>query len=275
MSYSYETLSVSNPHEFVFHVEFNRPKKLNAMNQKLWTEVGDVFAKLSEDPNCRVIVTSGSGRLFTAGLDLSEAAEAITLSDITDVGRKGYALMKLIKQFQACFTAIEQCHKPVIAAVHNACIGGGVDYICACDIRVCSADAFFSIKEIDIGMAADIGTLQRLPKIVGNESKVRELVYTGRRMKADEAKEFGLVSTVYADKETMMREVMALAVEVSQKSPIAVTGSKMALNYARDHSVEDSLKQIMTWNMSMLQSEDMMQAVSANLTKQKPLFSKL
>jgi len=231
------------------------------------------FEVLAEDLDCRAIVLAAAGKHFTTGLDLSEIGFLLSLG--TDVGRNAFHLNTVIRQFQESFTAIEKCPKPVIAAVHSSCIGGGIDLITACDIRYCSDDANFSIKEIDIGIVADVGTLQRLPKVIGNESLLRELAFTGRAFSSQEAKEFGLVSRVFKDKDVLLAESIKLATEIAEKSPLAVAGTKMNLNYARDHSVEDGLNYVAAWNMSMLQTHDLKEVMRAKQERRPPHFDSL
>ncbi|XP_017770269.1 PREDICTED: delta(3,5)-Delta(2,4)-dienoyl-CoA isomerase, mitochondrial isoform X2 [Nicrophorus vespilloides] len=274
---SFKSLAVTVPKPFVYHVEFNRPEKVNAMNQTMWTEIGQCFNELSFNPDCRVIVVSGAGKLFTAGIDVKDLMRvAPELAEAEDVARKAKILQQLISRFQASFSSMEECSKPVLAAVHSACIGAGVDFVSGVDIRYCSKDAYFQVKEVDMGMAADVGTLQRLPKIIGNQGLVRELCLTGRKMMADEALSQGLVSKVFDDKEKMMDGVLKIAEDIASKSPVAVQGIKRSLIYARDHSVRDSLDQIASWNQFMLQSDDFASAVMAQATKSDDIeFSKL
>lgn len=231
------------------------------------SEITECFQKLSHDSSCRSIVLSGVGKGLTSGLDLSELF-SLSNPDTDDVGRKGFHIKKIIDDWQASMSSPEVCHKPVIAAVHGFCVGAGIDLITACDIRYCSADAWFTVKEVDIGLAADIGTLQRFPKIVGNDSLVRELVYTARKFSAQEANELGLVrlmddsiffrgsifsnfncfhfhlSKVLPDHESCVNESLELAKLIASKSPMAVQGSKVNLVYSRDHGVSSGLKYI-------------------------------
>ncbi|KAL5480116.1 hypothetical protein EMCRGX_G023738 [Ephydatia muelleri] len=272
---SYETLKVTSPREGVVQVELNRPSKSNAMNRAFWREILECFEHLSTDGGCRAVVLSGAGKNFTAGLDLMDFAESFSSSMEGDLARKAFVLRRFIKSYQASFTAIEKCPKPVIAAVHSACIGGGVDMITACDIRVCSGDAWFQVKEVDLGLAADVGTLQRLPKVIGNDSLARELVFTARKLHADEALKVGLVSCVYPDRESLMTGALELASQIASKSPVAVQVSKINLNYSRDHPVDESLDSMANWNMAMLQSEDLLKAVQASMMKETPVFAKL
>merc|ERR1711894_536385 len=187
----------------------------------------------------------------------------------------GLSLKHFIMKYQESFNILETCTKPVIAAVHSGCVGGGIDMITACDIRYCTSDAWFQVKEVDIGLAADVGTLQRLPKVVGNDSLARELCYTARKMAAEEAFRFGLVSRIFNSKEDMVKGAVQLAVDIAAKSPVAVQGSKANLIYSRDHTVAEGLDYVATWNMAMLQSEDLPKAAIASMQKEKPTFSKL
>jgi enoyl-CoA hydratase len=180
-------------------------------------------------------------------------------------------LRALVLDLQDTVTAVERCRKPVIAEIHGACVGGGIDLITACDLRYCSQDAYFSIKEIDVGMTADVGTLQRLPKIVG-EALTRELAYTGRNVKGEEAQEIRLVNRCYATREELAAGVAAIAASIAAKSPLAVRGCKEMITYARDHSVADGLNYIATWNAAMLLSQDLDEALAAGREKRPPVF---
>ncbi|KZS03860.1 Delta-Delta-dienoyl-CoA isomerase [Daphnia magna] len=276
--YKFETLLVSTPREYVYHVELNRPQQFNTMNSAFWREMVECFQAISEDSDCRVVVLSANGKHFTAGLDLTDMGPLMeTVLGNGDVARKFRTLQQFIKSYQLSFTSVEQCNKPVIAAVHGGCIGGGVDLITAADIRFCTQDAFFQIKEVDIGLAADVGTLQRLPKVIGSDSLVRELAYTARKMFADEAAQAGLVSRVLSDKEIMLKVALEIASAIADKSPVAVQGSKHNLNYARDHSIEEGLNYMVIWNAAMLQSEDLRVAAMASMDRKgpPPSFSKL
>ncbi|XP_029427192.1 delta(3,5)-Delta(2,4)-dienoyl-CoA isomerase, mitochondrial isoform X3 [Rhinatrema bivittatum] len=266
-SYSYSTLKVSQTADKMLHVELNRPEKMNAMNKAFWREMVECFNKIAEDSECNVVVVSGAGRVFTAGIDLMDMAGDVLQAEGDDVARKAWNLRKKITEYQETFTVIEKCSKPVIAAVHGACIGAGVDMISACDIRYCTQDAWFQVKEVDIGLAADVGTLQRLPRIIGSQSLVNELAFTSRKMMSDEARSCGLVSRVFPDKESMLQGAMELASEIAGKSPVAVQGTKINLVYSRDHSVQEGLRYMATWNMSMLQTEDILKSAQAAMEK--------
>ncbi|XP_057207656.1 delta(3,5)-Delta(2,4)-dienoyl-CoA isomerase, mitochondrial-like [Triplophysa rosa] len=274
----FTTLSISRPADTITHVEFCRPEKRNAMNKAFWSEMVDCFNQIAEDKECRVVVFSGAGKIFTAGIDLLGMASDIMQPEGDDTARISWNLRQIIAKYQETFSVIEKCPKPVIVAVHGACIGGGVDLITACDIRLCTQDAWFQVKEVDIGLAADVGTLQRLPKVIGSRSLVNELALTARKMYADEAKSCGLVSRVFPDKETMMAGALEMAGEIASRSPVAVQGTKINLIFSRDHSVQESLNYMATWNMSMLQTHDLMKSAQAAMEKKSPkdiIFSKL
>ncbi|XP_077336470.1 delta(3,5)-Delta(2,4)-dienoyl-CoA isomerase, mitochondrial isoform X2 [Lithobates pipiens] len=277
-SYDYETLKVTTPKENIFHVELNRPEKRNAMNKAFWREMVLCFRALSDDTNCRAVVISGAGKMFTSGIDLSDLASDFLQQEESDTARIAWNVRKKIKDYQESFSAIEKCTKPVIAAIHNGCIGGGMNLITACDIRYCSQDAWFQVKEVDVGLAADVGALQRLPSVIGSRSLVSELALTARKMMSDEALSSGLVSRVFPDKSSLMLASFDLASEIASRSPVAVQGTKINLIYSRDHSVQEGLDYMATWNMSMLQTEDIMKSAQAVLQKKSPkdvTFSKL
>lgn len=274
---AYSTLNVIVLKQYVYHVELNRPDKMNAINNTMWFEIEKCFQDLATNENCRVVILSGSGKIFSSGLDVFGAMKIATeLSEKDDVARKAKILGKYIQAYQKSVSSLENCNKPVLAAIHSGCIGGGVDLVTAADIRYCTRDAWFQVKEVDLGMAADVGTLQRLPKVVGNDSLTRELCYTGRKFPAEEALSFGLVSKVFENKESMMNDLLKIAETIAQKSPVAVQGTKESLIYARDHSVQEGLNQICLWNKLMLQSEDFGEATMAAVSKNKDvIFSKL
>ncbi|KAI9485311.1 MAG: ClpP/crotonase-like domain-containing protein [Benjaminiella poitrasii] len=271
--YQYETVKVDVSLEGIAHVQLNRPKKLNAFNDQLVSDVRTAFYDISADDNILVVVVSGSGRMFTAGLDLAETS--LKSLNAGDPARAAYKNRAHIQGFQAAFTAIEECTKPVIAAVHNACFGAGVDLVTACDIRYCAKDSFFCVKEVDVGLAADVGSLQRLPKVIGNNSLVRELCLTGRNMYAQEALECGFVNKVAENQEAVLAEAFKTAKIIASKSPVAVLGTKHLLNYSRDHSVAEGLAYTVTWNAPMLNTEDIPLSIEAFVTKSPAKYSKL
>ena len=267
---SFETFEYSVENH-VAHVVLNRPEKVNALNKTAWKELKEIFELIDATPDVRVAVLSGNGKLFSAGIDLQLLMSVKEIESMDCHGRRSEQIMKFVKELQAPVNAIEKCSKPVIAAVHNGCIGGALDIIAACDLRYCTDDAYFTIKEIDMGMVADLGTLQRLPKFV-KPAVVAEMAYTGRKVGATEAKEIGLVNNHFSDKETMIAEVQKLANTIASKSPLSIRGTKEVLRHTRDHSVEDGLHHMSVWNAAMLMSDDLSKAFMAALSKQKPEF---
>ena len=222
-------------------------------------------------PEARVAVLQGEGKLFTAGIDLQMMMGLGPQIQNDCDGRTREALRRVILDLQDTLTSLERCRKPVLAAIHSGCVGGGVDLVSCADMRYCAADASFSVKEIDLGMVADVGSLQRLPRLIG-DGMVRELAYTGRKLGAEEAARIGLVNRVFDTPEALLEGVLKLAHLIAAKSPLAIRGTKDTLNYARDHSVADGLDRVATWNAAMLMSADLQAAIRAGLTKQPPQF---
>ncbi len=268
LSPTFFSLEIKN---HVAYLNFDRPEKSNALHQEAWDEMKTVFEYLDQDPEVRCVVLGGAGKHFCAGIDLTLLMDINKFNNIKCEGRKREAVRKFIYELQDTITAIERCRKPVIAAVHSACIGGGVDIIAACDMRYCTENAYFCIKEIDLGLVADIGTMQRLPKII-NPGIMAEMAYTGRNVEGREAKEIQLVNQVYTDRETMYDAVTKVAEMIASKSPIVVRGTKEILQYTRDHSVEESLRYMGTYNAAFLFSEDIQEAFRAQMTKETPQF---
>ena len=193
----FDTLQVSAPYDHVLHVQLNRPEKRNSMNREVFREIQSCFNEINDDKQCRAVVVSGIGKAFSAGLDFVDMFDMInsaTKSSENDIALRAKFLRNMIQLFQASFNSVVRCSKPVISSIHGACVGSGLDLISATDIRYCSSDAFFSLREVNIGMAADLGSLQRLPRIIGNDSLVRELAYTARNLPASEAKEVPILS---------------------------------------------------------------------------------
>jgi enoyl-CoA hydratase len=266
----FETLSVTlDAH--IATVRLNRPDKANAMNATMWQEIRQAFEWVDRTPEARVAVLQGEGKLFCAGIDL-QMMTGIGPQIANDCdGRMRESLRRMILDMQDTLTSLERCRKPVLAAIHGGCIGGGIDLVTCADMRYASTDAFFTIKEIDIGMTADVGTLQRLPKLVG-DGITRELAYTGRKMDSDEAKSIGLVNRVFESREALYAGVQEIAATIAAKSPLSIRGTKEMITYARDHSVADSLNYIATWNAAMLMSQDLTEAMTANMQKRSPVF---
>jgi enoyl-CoA hydratase len=268
MSPSFETLEVSIA-EHVATVLLNRPDKANAMNGTMWDELQRCFEWLDAEPSVRAVILAGNGKHFCAGLDLGVFGDLVGSS--SDPARRAEQLRRTILRLQGNLTAIEKCRVPVLAAIHKTCIGGAVDMTCCADMRYATEDAFFSIREIDIGMTADVGTLQRLPKIIP-DGVARELAYTGRNMDAEEARAVGFVNRVFDNRETMMREVTAIARNIAAKSPLAVRGSKEMLLYSRDHSVSEGLNYIATWNAGMMSQVDLQAGITAQMSKSHAVY---
>lgn len=266
----YETLSVSLENH-IATVRLNRPEKANAMSATMWQEIRQAFQWVDVTPEARVAVLQGEGKYFTAGIDLQMMMGLGPQIRNECDGRTREALRRVILDLQDTLTSIERCRKPVLAAIHGGCIGGGIDLVTCADMRYCSADAYFTIKEIDIGMTADVGTLQRLPKLVG-EGIVRELAYTGRKFDAQEARDIGLVNRVFDSREALYAGVQEIAATIAAKSPLSIRGTKEMITYVRDHSVADSLNYIATWNAAMLMSQDLTEAMTANMAKKVPSF---
>ncbi len=268
MEYKYFKVAIENN---IAQVAFNRPKKANALDMASWKEMQFIFETLSITTEVRVVVLSGEGKHFCSGIDLELLMSLKGFMDISCAGRKSEKVRELVQVLQNTVIAIEKCKKPILAAIHKGCIGGGVDIISACDMRYCTDDAFFTIKEIDLGMVADVGTLQRLPKIL-SPGIVAEMAYTGRNVSGKEAKEIGLTNHTYPSKENMMEEVLKIATLIASKSPLSIRGTKEMLLYSRDHSVNDSLNYMTTWNAAMLLSDDLMEAFSATIEKRRAEF---
>ncbi|WP_340152851.1 crotonase/enoyl-CoA hydratase family protein [uncultured Marivirga sp.] len=268
MKYDFFRVEIENK---VATVSFNRPEKSNAIHMPAWKEMKEIFNSLSERAEVRAIVLAGAGKNFCAGIDLELLMSVSQYQKIECAGRRSEEIRRLVFTLQEAVNAIEKCKKPVLAAVHGGCIGGGVDIIAACDMRYCSDDAYFTIKEIDLGMVADLGTLQRLPKLI-SPGMVSEMAYTGRKMDGKEAKEIGLVNQSYSSRDEMMESTHKLATTIASKSPLSIRGTKEVLKYSRDHSVEDSLQYMATWNAAMLLSDDFSEAFKASMEKRAPNF---
>ena len=265
-----ETLTISLQ-DHIATVRLNRPEKANAMNATMWQDLRKAFRWVDETPEARVAILQAEGKLFTAGIDLQMMMGLGPQIQNECDGRTREALRRVILELQDDLTSLERCRKPVLAAIHGACVGGGIDLITCADMRYCSADAYFIIKEIDIGMTADVGTLQRLPKLIG-EGMARELAYTARKLGAEEAREIHLVNRVFESREALYAGVREIAASIATKSPLSVRGTKEMITYARDHSVADGLNYIATWNAAMLMSKDLSEAMMANSAKRAAVF---
>ncbi len=271
---SYECFEVSIKDK-IAHVILNRPEKRNSMNPAFWEELPEIIKDIDYESKARVIVLSSTGPHFTSGLDVSSfgavSNPAVDGDKETRKLQAGTAFYDNVLHMQESFSCIEKCRVPVLAAIQGGCTGGGVDLVTACDIRYATEDAFLTIFETNIGMTADVGTFPRLIKLIP-EGYVREMAYTGRRVSAGEAKSMGLINQVFADQETMIQAVMAIARDIASKAPLAVYGCKRMINYARDHSTADGLDYIAIWNATHLQIEEIQEAMTANAEKRPGNF---
>ncbi len=260
--------------QHVAHVQLCRPDALNSMNVDFWLELPVCVKALDARGDVRVIVVSSTGKHFSAGMDLGVFSNTKSVPMTGDPGRMGENLRRVVMQLQASLSALEEVRIPVLTAIQGGCIGGALDMVCASDSRYCTQDAYFTIKETELGMTADVGTLQRLPKLMP-QGVVRELAYTGRKLSAQEAKSLGFVNEVYDSHEALLDGVMTIAQRIAQNSPLAVAGCKEMLNYSRDHSVEDSLKYMATWQSGMFRPNDMMKTFAAKASGAKPEFENI
>jgi len=239
-------------------VTMKRPERLNTMIPEFWDELPALVRDLDARGDVRVVVIASTGKHFSAGMDLAVFGGG-TGGSTKERGRTAANTRLNVLHLQETFSALEKARMPVLVAIQGGCIGGAVDMVTAADLRYATEDAFFCIQEINIGMTADVGTLQRLPKLIP-EGVCRELAYTGRRMPAAEAKAVGLVNEVFPDHETMLEAVQLVAAEIASKSPLAIWGTKQMINYTRDHSTADSLDHIATWQAGMFVAVDMKEA---------------
>lgn len=255
----------------IARIELNRPDKANALDGTLWREIGEAFRWADDTPEVRVAVLCGAGRHFCAGIDFELMGAVLGEVGELNPGRREERLRRIILDLQATFTALEACRKPVLAAVQGLCIGGGLDLIAACDMRYATADAAFSMKEADLAIVADVGSLHRLPYLIG-EGQVRELAFTARQFDAIEAQAMGLVNRVYVDAAQLREGVYAIAASIAAKSPLTMRGIKQVLNHGRDHGVASGLEYVATWNAAMLLSDDTREAIAAAMQKRQPKF---
>jgi enoyl-CoA hydratase len=256
----------------IAHLVLSRPEGMNTMHPQFWRELDQVLTQLHAGQEARVLVISSTGRHFSAGMALETFGGAITLDDRSPEGRA--AIFDLLADMQATFTKLETLRIPVIAAIQGGCIGGAVDMVAACCLRYATADAFFCIQEINIGMVADVGTLQRLPKLMPL-GLVKELAYTGRRLPATQAQACGLVNQVYDTPEALLAGALQVAQEIAAKPPVAIWGTKQALHYARDHGVDDALRQMGWLQGAIWSNRHVLEAVTAMKDKRAGDFPPL
>ncbi len=260
----------------VAHLRLNRPDAFNSMNRAFWSEMPAIVRAINDQGLARCIVISSTGKHFCAGMDLSvfqgggEGASASRPDP--HVGAE--AAIHHLKHLHETFNCLDEGRIPVIAAIQGGCVGGGVDMTSACDIRFCAADAFFVVQEINIGMTADAGTFPRLCRLIP-QGWVRELAYTGGRLPAARAREIGLVNEVFDTHEEVVAHALAVAREIAGKAPVAVTGSKVMINYAREHGTRDALDYLAVWQAAMFSRSDMAEAFKAKAEKRDAAFPDL
>jgi delta(3,5)-delta(2,4)-dienoyl-CoA isomerase len=291
----FEYFNITFPSEYVAQVEIDRPKKLNAFTEPMFHSIGAIFDRLSHDQDVRAVIISGNGdRAFSAGLDVQAASEGgVVMSDPGgDVARKATRLRRHIQEIQDCVTAVEKCEKPVIIVMHGISYGLAIDLSSCCDVRICAKDTRFSVREVEIGLAADVGTLSRLPKLGVSMSFVKDVALTARDFSAQEALQVGFVSAVCETKKAALDRALDLGKLIATKSPVAVQSTKEVMNYSRDHTVADGtlsihfysilgtnlvvgLNYVKVWNASMVQTKDVEDAMLSGLKKRKPTFAKL
>ncbi|MCS5587085.1 MAG: crotonase/enoyl-CoA hydratase family protein [Porticoccaceae bacterium] len=277
MSNSYfsdlEAFKVNLDDNGVAEICLKRDRALNTMNNAFWSELPKIIGNIDKLGTVRAVILSSSGKHFTAGMDL-EILKSINIDKAIETASQAEKTRRLIIELQQIFTQLESIRMPVISAIQGACIGGGVDMVCATDMRYCTSDAFFTIKETALGMTADLGTLQRIQRLIPS-GLARELAYTSRRMNAQEALSSGFVNQVYDSQEQMLEAVRSIAKTIAAQSPMAVHGTKEMLNYSRDHSVADSLNFMATWQAGMLHSTEVYEAMQAAAQKRDPIFDDL
>ncbi|WP_394779413.1 enoyl-CoA hydratase-related protein [Undibacterium sp.] len=254
----------------IAHLSLNRPAAMNTMQPQFWRELTTILQQLQREAPARVLVISSTGKHFTAGMSLDVFGQGgISLDDSNASGRAN--ILPALQDMHHAFNLIEQLRMPVIAAIQGGCIGGGVDMVSACDIRLASADAFFCIQEINIGMTADLGTLQRLPKLIP-EGIVHEMAYTGRRLPAQRALAVGMVNEVFESQQAMLEAALKMAAEIAEKPPVAIWGSKQAIHYARDHSTHDALQQMGWLQSGIWQTSNLVEAFQAKQQGRAPVY---
>ncbi|MFZ5721532.1 MAG: crotonase/enoyl-CoA hydratase family protein [Pseudomonadota bacterium] len=262
--------------DHVAHIRLKRPEAMNTMVRAFWNELPAIVRDIDDNARARCIVISSTGKHFCAGMDLAvfQGGGSTASSAAQDRHVNAEAMRHHVKMLQDSFSCLDEARMPVIAAIQGGCVGGAVDMTSACDIRYCTADAFFVIQEINIGMTADVGTFPRLCKLIP-EGWVRELAYTGRRLPAQRARDIGLVNEVFDTHEQVVEHALATAREIASKAPLAVTGSKVMINYARDHTIKDGLDYIAVWQTAMFSGPHMAEAFTAKAEKREANFPDL
>ena len=271
---TYQSLRVERD-AFIATVNLIGPGKGNAMGPDFWRELPQVFDALDRDEQVRVIIVRGNGQHFSYGLDLVAMQGEFTplLSQENNVTERT-RFLETVSRMQQAVTSVTQCRKPVIAAVAGWCIGGGLDLIAACDMRLCSQDARFSLREVRVAMVADIGSLQRLPSLIG-QGHLRELAFTGKDIDANHALRIGLVNEVYETPQALFEAAHTLALQIAENSPLVVQGIKQVLNDAQEPTVAEGLRHVALWNAAFLQSRDLVEAFMAFMERRPPHYEGL
>jgi len=259
--------------DHVAHLKFNRPEKLNSFVPALWSELPQAVNQLEQEGDARVIVISSTGKHFTAGMDLSVFA-SFDKDNKAEPARQNAAFMELVKTLQQTFTCLAETRMPVIAAIQGGCIGAGLDLVTACDLRYASKDAYFLLAEVNLAMMADVGTFPRLQKLIP-VGIAREMAFTGEPLPADRAERIGLVNDVFGNHNELVKGAMSVATKIAGKSPLAIWGSKLALNHGADHTTADTLEYVANWQAGMFSPGDVKAALFAQQNKEKPVFEGL
>lgn len=272
MATAYASLRLEQA-EGIAEVVLTGPGKGNALGPDFWRDMPEVLRALDADDSVRVILLRGDGAHFTYGLDLMAMTESLgpLIMGEGNLALERTKLLQLIEKMQGATEGLARCRKPVLAAVHGWCIGGGMDLIAACDFRYCSREAKFSLREVRVGITADLGALQRLPRIIG-EGNTRELAYTGGDVDAERALQMGLVNQVFATPEELLTQARATARKIADNPPLVVQGAKQVMEYCADKSVADGLRYVAVWNSAFLQSNDLAEAFAAYAERRPPRF---
>jgi len=278
---TFSTLKINITDKKILHVQLNRPRQLNALNEELFEELGKLFCdftKFTDEHDIRAVILSGNGKAFSTGLDL-KSKFAVSMLDFKnepgDIGRRAFSFYKTLKKLQENLTAIENCPVPVIASVHGFCLGGAVSILTCADVRIASSDSKFSIKEIDIGLTADLGAIQRLIKQNGKEGLIKKYCFTGEIFSSMQALNIGMIEEIVESAEDGLKRSFELAEIITTKSPLVLWGIKRSIHFARDNNLETSLDMIATLNSALIQTDDISLAIEAFMTKKKPNFPKL
>ncbi|MCY1081220.1 crotonase/enoyl-CoA hydratase family protein [Archangium lansingense] len=272
MTATYQSLRIEQA-DGIAEVVLTGPGKGNALGPAFWLDMPEALRVLDADESVRVIILRGDGAHFTYGLDLMAMSESLgpLILGEGNLALERTRLLQLIEKMQSATEGLARCRKPVLAAVHGWCIGGGMDLIAACDFRFCSREAKFSLREVRVGITADLGALQRLPRIIG-EGNTRELAYTGGDVDAERALQMGLVNRVFATPEELLAEARATARKIAENPPLVVQGAKQVMEYCADKSVADGLRYVAVWNSAFLQSQDLAEAFAAFAERRPPRF---